>query len=213
MTPNYADLRITYNHATLSRADLAADPFTQFNRWFEDALNANIVEPNAMILATSTSGGVPSARTVLLKGVKKGFCFYTNYDSQKGDELADNPYVALVFLWKELDRQVRVTGWVEKMDKSDSAEYFHSRPRESQIGAWASPQSEVIPNRAALEQILAETNARFADVDPIPLPIFWGGYIVKARSVEFWQGRQSRLHDRFQYTHNEDGWEIVRLAP
>lgn len=210
---NLADLRITYDHATLSRADLADDPFVQFERWFEDARNADILEPNAMILATSTSEGVPSARTVLLKGMRKGFRFFTNYDSQKGDELADNPHAAAVFLWQELHRQVRIAGWVEKLAKAESAEYFHARPRGSQIGAWTSPQSEVIADRATLEKLQAETEARFANVDPIPLPPFWGGYILKPRSVEFWQGRPSRLHDRFRYSHSADGWTIERLAP
>ncbi len=208
-----ADLRINYDQGSLSQASLSADPFTQFNLWFEDAVSANVFEPNAMVLATSTSEGVPSARTVLLKGVNKGFRFFTNYDSQKAAELADNPHAALVFLWKELHRQVRVSGWVQKLEARESAEYFHSRPRGSQIGAWASPQSEVIENRAVLEKLSADIEARFADVDPIPLPPFWGGYIVKPRAVEFWQGRPSRLHDRFRYSRNGDSWEIVRLAP
>lgn len=213
MTTNMADLRINYDQGSLSQASLSADPFTQFNLWFEDAVSANVFEPNAMVLATSTSEGVPSARTVLLKGVNKGFRFFTNYDSQKAAELADNPHAALVFLWKELHRQVRVSGWVQKLEARESAEYFHSRPRGSQIGAWASPQSEVIENRAVLEKLSADIEARFADVDPIPLPPFWGGYIVKPRAVEFWQGRPSRLHDRFRYSRNGDSWEIVRLAP
>lgn len=213
MTERLADLRINYDFATLTRADLAADPLQQFNCWLDEAVTAEIEEPNAMILATSTSEGVPSARTVLLKGIKKGFCFYTNYDSPKGEELLENPHAALVFLWKELHRQVRVTGWVQKMEARDSAEYFHSRPRGSQIGAWASPQSEIIAERAVLEKLTAEMEARFENVDPIPLPPHWGGYIVKPRTIEFWQGRPSRLHDRFRYSRSGNEWEIVRLAP
>ncbi len=213
MTTNIADLRINYDRATLARTDLAADPLTQFNQWFEDAVAANVFEPNAMILATTTSAGIPAARTVLLKGVNEGFRFFTNYESDKGNELAETPHAALVFLWKELHRQVRVTGLVQKLDKEESAEYFHSRPRGSQIGAWASPQSDEIADRTILERLTAETEARFADVDPIPLPPFWGGYIIRPRTVEFWQGRRSRLHDRFRYSRSGDGWEIVRLAP
>lgn len=213
MTTDIAKLRMNYDRGTLTRRDLAADPFTQFNQWFEEAVAANVFEPNAMILATSTSEGVPSARTVLLKGVRKGFRFFTNYDSQKAEELMENPHAALVFLWKELHRQVRVTGWVQKLEVGESAEYFHSRPRGSQIGAWASPQSDVIVDRSVLEKLTLEMETRFADVDPIPLPPHWGGYIVKPRTVEFWQGRPSRLHDRFRYSRSRDGWEIVRLAP
>ena len=213
MTTNIADLRINYDKTTLAREDVADNPFTQFNRWFEDAVNAEVLEPNAMTLATSTADGVPSARVVLLKGVDKGFRFFTNYHSQKGNELAENSHAAIVFLWKELHRQVRIAGLVERLDEVESAEYYHSRPRGSQIGAWTSPQSEIIPDRTILEQRKAEMEARFADVDPIPLPPFWGGYVLKPRTVEFWQGRPSRLHDRILYSRKGESWEIMRLAP
>ena len=214
MSTNIADLRINYDHATLSRGDLSAEPFQQFQKWFEETVQSGLVlEPNAMTLATATSDGVPSARVVLLKGVANGFRFFTNYESQKGQELLDNPHAALVFLWQPLHRQVRVTGWVEKLGKEDSAEYYHSRPRGSQIGAWTSPQSQVISDRSVLEQHKAEIEAKFADTDPIPLPPFWGGFVLKPRTVEFWQGRPSRLHDRFRYTRNGDSWTIERLAP
>lgn len=213
MSRKISELRINYDKGRLARRELADDPFVQFGRWFAAAREADILEPNAMTLATSTPTGVPSARVVLLKGVDKGFRFFTNYDSDKGEEMLANPHAALVFLWDVLHRQVRVTGWVEKLSRGESADYYHSRPRSSQIGAHVSPQSQIIPNRAFLDKLQAETEAKYEDVETIPLPDNWGGYILKPRTVEFWQGRESRLHDRFRYTRAGDEWRIERLAP
>lgn len=214
MKKSIADLRISYERAALNREDLLADPFDQFRAWFALA-SAEILEPNAMTLATATPDGVPSARVVLLKGIDaRGFRFFTNYESQKGQELAANPHAALVFYWDVLHKSVRVVGTVERLSEVDSAEYFHSRPRGSQIGAWTSPQSTVIADRSAIETREQDLKARFQDTDPIPLPDFWGGFRVVPRTIEFWQGRQSRLHDRFRYTRGDDGsWHVERLAP
>lgn len=210
-----ADLRINYDQATLQRADLPADPYDLFAVWLDAAVQANILEPNAMTLATATPNGIPSARIVLLKGVEhgNGFRFFTNYDSQKGQELAANQHAALVFYWGDLHRQVRVTGAVEKLSTAESERYFHSRPRGSQIGAWTSPQSEPIANRAMLEARERALQAQYTEADTIPLPPNWGGFLVRPRSIEFWQGRPSRLHDRLRYQKSESGWEIERLAP
>lgn len=211
---NIANLRINYTRDTLTKADLSPDPFEQFQVWFEQAVSAEILEPNAMTLATSTPDGIPSARIVLLKGIDSGFRFFTNFDSQKGRELRDNRQAALVFYWDILHRQVRVSGRVEKIGVAKSADYFHSRPRGSQIGAWTSPQSHVIADRAELEGYLAQQEAQFADSDIVPLPPFWGGFRLVPQTIEFWQGRPSRLHDRLRYTRIDDtGWQIDRLAP
>jgi pyridoxamine 5'-phosphate oxidase len=210
-----ADLRQNYTLAGLTEADLDPNPIEQFNLWFEQALAADLIEPNAMTLATATADGKPSARIVLLKGVsERGFVFYTNYASQKGRELIANPYAALVFLWDKLERQIRIEGRVEKLSSAESLEYFHSRPKASQLGAWTSNQSQVIPNREVLEQKLASLQAQYPDDATIPLPEHWGGFRVIPNRLEFWQGRPSRLHDRLVYNLETDGnWSIGRLAP
>jgi pyridoxamine 5'-phosphate oxidase len=197
----------------LNEADLADDPFTQFNRWLSEALARDVPEPNAMTLATATSDGVPSARVVLLRGFdERGFVFFTNFESQKGRELAENPRAALVFHWPALGRQVRITGEVSRVSREESEAYFHTRPRGSQLSAWASEQSAVIPDRATLEERLREIEQRFPE--EVPLPPFWGGYRVSPTAIEFWQGRRSRLHDRLRYTRQPDGtWRIERLSP
>ncbi len=209
-----ADRRKSYQKDLLEEQNLSSDPVIQFERWYQDAEKAGIDEPNAMTLATANLHGLPSARIVLLKGFgPKGFAFYTNYTSQKAQELAANPQAALVFHWKELERQVRIQGVVEKASEDASISYFHSRPRGSQLSAWASPQSQEIKEHY-LEEKKAEVENRFADVDPIPLPHFWGGYILKPSILEFWQGREHRMHDRFRYRAADDGkWTVDRLAP
>ena len=198
----------------LSEAELAADWHTQFDRWFADAVAAGLPEPNAMVVGTADAAGRPSARTVLLKGYDPdGFVFYTNYDSRKGAEAAANPYTSLVFPWFPMQRQVVVAGWVERVDRAESEAYFASRPRGSQLGAWASPQSQVVPDRAAVDAGLAAAAERFGD-GPIPAPPHWGGLRVRPESVEFWQGRASRLHDRLRFRLVGTGeWTVERLAP
>ena len=215
MDSSIADLRQNYTLAGLSEADLDSNPIQQFNLWFEQALAADLIEPNAMTLATATADGKPSARIVLLKGVsERGFVFYTNYGSQKGRQLIANPYAALVFHWDKLERQIRIEGKVEKLSSVESLEYFHSRPKASQLGAWTSNQSQVIANREVLEQKLASLQAQYSDEDTIPLPEHWGGFRVVPNRLEFWQGRPSRLHDRLLYDLEADGsWSISRLAP
>ncbi|MCA1667627.1 MAG: pyridoxamine 5'-phosphate oxidase [Thermomicrobia bacterium] len=209
-----AALRQEYAGMSLDEGDVDADPVTQFTRWFEQALAAHVPEPNAMTVATATRAGVPSARIVLLKGFDvRGFVFYTNYESRKGSELADNPVAALVFHWVELHRQVRITGAVEKVSHEESDAYFQSRPRGSRLGAWTSQQSSILDGRAPLEARLAELTAQFGEGN-IPLPPFWGGYRVIPDTVEFWQGRLSRLHDRLRYARQPDTtWRIERLSP
>lgn len=208
-----ADLRKDYSLAGLREEDLAADPITQFQIWFEQAQEAKGHEPNAMTVATATADGRPSARTVLLKGLDRGFVFYTNYRSAKGSDLAENPEVELLFYWPELERQVRIHGIAEHLDTEESLAYFRSRPRGSQIGAAISPQSQVISSREMLE----EAYARFEDAhegEELPLPSHWGGYRVVPESIEFWQGRVSRLHDRLRYVRTDDDtWRVERLAP
>lgn len=211
---NIADLRRTYALESLSEQDVATDPVEQFRRWFNEALNARLYEPNAMTLATADATGRPSARTVLLKGFDaNGFVFYTNYESRKGQNLADNPQAALLFWWGELERQVRIEGRVEQVSPEESEVYFHSRPRDSQLGAWASPQSQVIVDRSVIETAMADLQATYASQTTLPLPPHWGGYRVIPDHFEFWQGRESRLHDRIRYTPLADGWVLDRLAP
>jgi pyridoxamine 5'-phosphate oxidase len=207
-----AALRRDYRGESLNESDLAADPFTQFQRWFDEALRAELPMPNAMTLATAGADGSPSARIVLLKGFDaEGFVFYTNYLSRKGRELAANPRAALVFHWTDLEREVRIEGGVEKVTAAESDEYFASRPLPSRHAAIASPQSEVVASRAVLEADFAAAGA--AHGDTAPRPAHWGGYRVKPASVEFWQGRPSRLHDRLLYTLQDGHWLLCRLAP
>lgn len=214
--PTLADLREQYAGAELTVDGIADDPLDQFRHWFNDALDAELDEPNAMILATATPSGAPSARTVLLKGVdERGFIFYTNYESRKARELSQNPNAALVFPWIEIERQVRIEGTVQRLPADESAEYFESRPRGSQLGAWASPQSQVIESRDILEQKLAAVQAKYDAEEPVPCPPHWGGYIVQPTQIEFWQGRPDRLHDRLRYRREsaEEDWVLERLAP
>jgi pyridoxamine 5'-phosphate oxidase len=207
-----AQLRVDYRRAALSEHESAKDPFEQFTRWLDEAIAARVPEPNAMSLATVDAGGAPSSRIVLLKSVDaRGLVFHTNYDSRKGRELEANPRVALLFFWPELERQVRVTGRAEPASPAESDAYFAQRPRESQLGAWASPQSAEIADREALEARLAEARERFPDA--VARPPRWGGVRVVPAGFEFWQGRPSRLHDRLQFTREGDAWRIVRLAP
>jgi pyridoxamine 5'-phosphate oxidase len=197
----------------LTEHDLAAEPVEQFNRWFTEAGEAGERLPETVVLATATAGGVPSARAVLLKGVdERGFVVFTNHESRKGRELDANPHAALVFLWPSLGRQVRVEGTVERADRDEVERYFATRPRGSQLGAWASPQSTVIPDREALDALVASAEERFGESE-IPAPPFWGGYRVRPEAVEFWQHQDDRLHDRLRYRRDGDGWTVERLAP
>ncbi|MHC4958690.1 MAG: pyridoxamine 5'-phosphate oxidase [Planctomycetota bacterium] len=208
-----ADLRREYRSRPLRRDDLDADPLRQFDLWFKEALDVEAMDANAMMLATASAAGQPSLRTVLLKYYdENGFVFYTNLASRKADEIAENPQVALLFYWHELHRQVEVVGRAERISTIESAKYFHRRPRESQIGAWVSRQSHPISSRQLLEQKFMEIKAKFAKGE-VPLPSFWGGYRVVPESIEFWQGRERRLHDRFRYRQAASGWEPERLAP
>ena len=208
-----ASLRRTYALSSLDEGAVDTDPIHQFERWFADAVSAEALEPNAMTLATASRDGVPSGRIVLLKGVDaRGFVFFTDFRSRKGAELTENPLAALVFLWKEIERQVRVTGAVARVSDADAEAYFRSRPVGSRLGAWASHQSAVIADRRVLEDRLRDVTARFADGD-VPLPSHWGGFRVVPDEVEFWQGRPDRLHDRLLYRRAEAGWTVARLSP
>lgn len=211
---NIADLRREYAKAALGESDVAADPIAQFELWFAEAREAESMEPNAMTLSTADRQGRPSGRIVLLKGVDaQGFVFFTDYRSRKAAELEANPFVALTFHWAELQRQVRVTGRVERTSTEESWAYYRTRPEGSRLGAWASHQSEPILDRATLERQLTETKAEFTGRE-IPLPPHWGGYRIAPDTVEFWQGRPNRLHDRIVYTRDEEkGWQRARLSP
>ena len=210
---NLQNLRQDYRMASLSESDVAADPILQFQKWFSEAVNAKLYEPNVMTFATADSDGKPSARIVLLKGFdEQGFVFYTNYESKKAQDLVEDPQAALVFFWAELERQVRIEGIVSKVDKEISEAYFQSRPTGSQIGAIASAQSSVLTDRSILEERVAELTAQY-EGKTIPKPEHWGGYLVEPNHIEFWQGRSSRLHDRITYDYTDGSWKINRLAP
>lgn len=214
MTSKIADLRKNYTHGGLSETEADPNPFKQFQIWFEQAVSADLPEPNAMTLATATEEGKPSARIVLLKGFdEQGFVFYTNYNSQKGQQLAANPFASLVFWFAELERQIRIDGSVEKVSTEESEAYFVSRPIGSKLGAWASPQSEVISSRSILENKIAELEQRYKK-QTIPKPPHWGGYRLIPTEIEFWQGRPNRLHDRLRYRQqSNETWVRERLAP
>jgi pyridoxamine 5'-phosphate oxidase len=214
MNKAIADLRKEYSSETLLEKDVASEPIQQFQKWWDQAIETEILEANAMTLATASADGLPSARVVLIKDFdERGFVFYTNYKSYKAEQLEENPKACLVFYWKELERQVRIIGLVEKVSETESNQYFHSRPIGSRIGAWASPQSKVIENREWLESEFEKRKEEFRD-EQVSRPPHWGGYRVKPVIIEFWQGRYSRLHDRIQYSLEENGtWKIERLAP
>jgi pyridoxamine 5'-phosphate oxidase len=213
MNKAIADIRKDYTAETLLEKDVEKDPINQFRKWWDAAIASELLEPNAMTLATASSDGLPSARIVLLKGFNEdGFVFFTNYKSYKGLQLEENPKACLVFFWKELERQVRILGLTVKVAPQESDDYYHSRPTGSQVGAWASPQSTVIKNREWLEEEVEKKKAELTG-DIIPRPPHWGGYIIKPVVIEFWQGRSSRLHDRIQYTLENGAWKIERLAP
>ena len=207
-----AQLRKNYTFGQLSETEVSPNPLTLFQVWFDQAIKAECPEPNSMTLATADKAGNPSARIVLLKGAdESGFTFFTNYESQKGKDLAVRPHAALLFHWHELERQIRIKGTVEKVTAVESDQYFHSRPVASRIGAWASPQSAEIPNREFLEEAEKRFAAGFGDT--APRPAHWGGYRLQATEIEFWQGRPSRLHDRIHYQLKDAHWRITRLAP
>jgi pyridoxamine 5'-phosphate oxidase len=206
-------LRKEYTRSGLKESDADPDPIEQFRRWFEEAIAADLHEPNAMTLATATPDGRPSARIVLLKGFDgRGFVFYTNYEGRKGEELAANPRAALVLYWGELERQVRIEGRVSRVPDEESDAYFEGRPRGSQLGAWASEQSRPARDRGVLEERLRELEAEYGDRE-VPRPPFWGGYRVEPEVIEFWQGRENRLHDRLRYRRSDEGWKVERLQP
>ena len=208
-----ADLRKDYTLSGLNENDLARDPYRQFEKWFQEAEAAKVIEPNAMTVCTSTRDGRPSGRTILLKGVDgRGFVFYSNYESRKGRELHENPNAALVFPWLALERQVIAEGTVTKVPREESEAYFHTRPRTSQLAAWVSQQSTIISGRSVLEDSMKMLEQKYAGRE-VPLPPHWGGWRLAPETVEFWQGRRSRLHDRLRYRRDRDEWVIERLAP
>ena len=214
ISTDLATIRKDYRLQSLSEEDVDTNPIKQFEKWFQQALASGIEEPNAMTLATSTTDGKPSARIVLLKGIKdNGFVFFTNYESKKGKQIHDNPFAGIVFFWKELERQVTIQGEIKKVGEEESDEYFASRPLESRIGAWSSPQSQVIENREVLEKNVAYYSDKYQSQN-IPRPSHWGGYILMPTLIEFWQGGAGRLHDRLQYSIDAtNSWIIKRLAP
>lgn len=211
---NLHHLRQEYRSASLIESEVDKNPILQFSNWFQDAIKVQ-KEPNAMTLATANINGVPSQRTLLLKSFdERGFSFFTNYNSRKGQELAQNPFASMLFFWIELERQVNIEGRIHKLGQEESENYFHSRPRDSKIGAWVSMQDTEIPNREILSTDLQTLTQKFEGIDDIPMPNYWGGYILIPSKIEFWQGRPARLHDRLIYEIQEDkSWEIKRLAP
>lgn len=209
-----ASIREEYSKYSLTEEDIVADPIQQFEIWFEQAISASVLEPNAMALATLNNEGFPVSRIVLLKDIKpSGFSFFTNYESSKGKDILANNKVSVLFFWPELQRQVRIEGVVEKIENDESDEYFASRPRGSRLGAIASPQSTVLVSREKLEERVAQVEKEYEGIEDIPRPLFWGGYQIKPVRVEFWQGRTSRLHDRLVYTLGDSQWIINRIAP
>ena len=207
-----AEIRGKYSEKELNKSNVDKDPFKQFSLWMDEVIKMNIIEPNAMVLATSDETNYPSARVVLLKEVKDSyFIFYTNYESKKGHDLSLNPRASLLFFWRELGRQIRISGTVIKTSNEESENYFTSRPYESQISAWASKQSSIIPGRKFLENKFKEAKSKFKE--KVPLPSYWGGYKLLPERFEFWQGRENRLHDRIAYFKDKDEWKIVRLSP
>ncbi|NEM98787.1 pyridoxamine 5'-phosphate oxidase [Pontibacter burrus] len=214
LLPNIAAIRKNYALKSLTEDSVAQDPILQFRIWMEEALAAEVVEPTAMVLSTATAAGRPSARVVLLKDVTaNGFVFFTNYSSRKGSNMHDNPFAALTFFWPELERQVRIEGSIQKVEPAVSDAYFKSRPKGSQIGAWASPQSQSISSREVLEKADAAYSLEFAETAEIPRPPHWGGYSLQPDYIEFWQGRPNRLHDRIVFEKQGAAWELKRLAP
>ena len=206
-------LRHDFAKQTLDKKDVNANPILQFEKWFKEAVEAKVNEPNAMTVATATADGKPSARILLLRNFdENGFVFYTNYTSRKGGEILKNPYASLLFFWPELERQVRIEGEMTKQSAEESDKYFNSRPRESKLGAWTSEQSRVVASRKDLDEEYEKISQKYPG-ENIPRPIYWGGYILNPTSIEFWQGRPSRLHDRLLYTKEKDSWKIERLAP
>lgn len=211
---NIADLRKEYSLAKLDIQNVSLEPIAQFEKWFSEAQAAKVPEPNAMNLATVSKNGLPSSRIVLLKGIEAGcFVFYSNYQSNKGKSLDENPACALNFFWPELERQIRINGVAERISEERSTRYFQSRPRDSQLGAWASPQSVAIKNRIILEDRVKELEKKFESMTVLPKPKQWGGFEVHPHEIEFWQGRTSRLHDRILYVKEDQNWKISRLAP
>ncbi|HEX3316706.1 MAG TPA: pyridoxamine 5'-phosphate oxidase [Solirubrobacteraceae bacterium] len=207
-------LRQSYRRGALIESDLAPDWLTQLRAWIEEAVSAGILEPNAMVLATADADGRPNARSVLLRGVdERGLQFFTNYESAKGRELAANPRAAVVFPWVAMGRQVVAAGPVHRLSDEESDAYFATRPRGHQLGAAASPQSRVVPHRAALDDAMREVTSQYPEEGPVPRPPYWGGFLVEPETVEFWEGREDRLHDRLRYRRTDDGWVVDRLAP
>lgn len=207
-------LRKEYSSAFLNEEDVNQNPFKQFELWMQQAVEAEILEPHAMTVSTVSAEGKPSSRIVLLRGFnQEGFVFYTNYNSLKGNEIQQNNFACINFFWPDLERQIRIEGSISKIDQQISTAYFHSRPRESQIGAWASIQSAVIENRKVVEDAFVHFTEKFKDLEVIPKPEHWGGYNIKPTSIEFWQGRPSRLHDRLRYSLENSNWKIERLSP
>jgi len=206
-------LRHDFSKQSLSESDVDKDPILQFEKWFKEAVDAKVNEPNAMTVCTATKDGKPSARILLIRNFdENGFVFYTNYNSRKGLEIEENPYCSILFFWPELERQVRIEGVLQKQSKEESDIYFQTRPRTSKLGAWSSPQSKIIESRKVLDEAYQKNLEKFPD-EQVPRPEFWGGYLLKPNSIEFWQGRPSRLHDRIVYKKQNAGWDIVRLAP